>query len=406
MPSSSQLCDCLGANPSSEEAKKQSSTLPLTDISLRAHVVKHAALEQEIKNRTYDVRERLGPLIERLKNSVTNIQTLESSMRLSGYGDDNSRGNCEMTKEGQDTRIRNAWSSGQSRSLTKKTMEMVKKKMFQLKIMEEELAASEKRRVNLHHYFQQRVASQDIEAPRVARTNNLQYENRIAELKEKIFQLKEKSIFYNDLRVQNDRLLEKTKHVDSLESELERERSLRISFESKLQEDQYKTIQQALKYDSLDCKFEVLTKSKDNSNLNLKQDIIDTITLHRRYLANNKGLPQRIMHLGTNESDTLTEPISLSWTESSISNDTNAVEDDDSSGAGESYIPKEESASHSTVQLLRSKVESLNRENAELRESKSHTLNKYKSLREEMTVQSSMIKYLLVEGAVLRGKQS
>lgn len=380
------LSDGIGVNSSSEESRKLSSSLqPINDISLQENDADHTAIEQERIYRINGVRERLSPLIERLKDSVTNIQTLEKSMRPladGSGGDGRDGGDCE------------------SRKLMNESMEMVKKKMFRLKIMEEELAVSEDRRVNLHHYFRQQAKSVQTtatEAPSVTPTGNCEYQNRIMKTEEEICLLKQKSLLVDDLQVQNARLLEKTNDVKRLENDLEAEKSLRSSLESNLHEHQYNMNRQAVKYDSLEYKFEVLTstsanlkkglQAEENSNMNLEQNIMDTMSLHRRYLSNSRITPRKIEDLGTNESFTLTEPMtSLSWTESSISNDTSTVdENDDSDTAEQSPILDEETTSpQCTVEILRAKIESLNRENAELRESKSRILNKYKSLHEEM----------------------
>jgi hypothetical protein len=136
-------------------------------------------------------------------------------------------------------------------------------------------------------------------------------------------------------------------------------------------------------------------QAQENPNLNLEQNIMDTMALHRRYLSNSRSPPRKIEDLETNESLTLTEPMtSLSWTESSISNDTSTVENDNSNTAEQSPILNEETTSQYTVEILRAKIESLNRENAELRESKSRVLKKYKSLHEEMIRKSSIIEDL------------
>ena len=122
---------------------------------------------------------------------------------------------------------------------------------------------------------------------------------------------------------------------------------------------------------------------------------MDTMALHRRYLSNSRSPPGKIEDLETNESLTLTEPMtSLSWTDSSISNYSSTVENDNSNTAEQSPILNEETTSQYTVEILRAKIESLNRENAELRESKSRVLNKYKSLHEETMLKSSIIEDL------------
>lgn len=378
--SSSESIDGIGVNFPSEEAMKRSTSSPST----------HDALEQARIDRTNDVRERLGPLINRLKCSMTNIQILENSMRLSVDEDGDSRGDSEMNEK--DKGVRKVWSQENSRKLMNMNMEMVKRKMFRLKIMEEELVASEDRRVNLHHHFQQQVVPQAKKSPTAKQMCNSEYQNRITDLEEDIVAL----------RVQNVRLLEKTKIIERLENELEDEKSLRGILEANLREHQYKMNHQTVKYDKLESQFEILTstianltkvlQAQEHYNLNLGQEIMETMALHRQYLSNSGSPPKTIEHLRANESVTLTEPMTLSWTGSSISNHTSIVANDDISADGGSPGSKKDTSSQSTIQILRAKIESLDNKNAELRESNSHTLGRYKSLCEEMTRQSSMIK--------------
>ena len=328
----------IGAcNSSPEESRKLSSSLqPTNEFSLQENGADHATIEQERIYRTNGVRERLSPLIERLKDSVTSIQTLEKSMRRSADGSwSESGGDCE------------------SRTLMNKSMEMVKKKMFRLKIMEEELAVSEDRRVDLHHCVRQQakaVQATITEELSITPTDNCEYQNRIIKMEEEICLLKEKSLLVDDLQVQNARLLQKVNDIERLENDLD-----------------------------------------------LEQSTMDTITLRRRYISNSRSPPGKIEDLETNESLTLTEPMtSLSWTDSSISNYSSTVdENDDSNTAEQSPVLEEETTDlQCTVQILSAKIESLNRENAELRESKSRVLNKYKSLHEETILKSSIIEDL------------
>ena len=393
MPSFSQPSgDEIGPNFSFEEERKGSCLTPTNNIYLPANAIDHVALEQERLVRTNDVRERLGPLIERLKDSVKNIQVLENSIQISSDGDRD----CKMNRK--------SLSPGSSRKLMNQSMEMVKKKMFRLKIMEEELATSEDRHLSLHNYFQQQSSQlQTTEARNDLPKENLElpYQNHITNLEEEVRLLKEKSVVVDDLRMQNQSLSGRAKYVKQLEHELEVEKSLRRKLELNLVEHQFKMNEQAVKYDCLHCKFETLTSIiaalKENFRAQ-ENEIIDTVALHEMYPINTTS-PQKTMidHSETNGSTTLTEPLSLSWTESSISNhdDASTLDNDDSNPAEESRICMEDTTTcFSTAQILRAKIDDLNRENAELRESTSHALNKYKSLHEEMRRQSSMIEDL------------
>ena len=153
MPTSLQRSDGISASSSEEEACARVSSLPSTKVAVGANTVYHAALEQERMDRTNDVRQRLGPLIERLKHSVTKIRDVQNSMRISADGHGDSGDDFDVEEKDKNTRLQSVLTPERSQKLMNESMEMVKEKMFRLKIMEEELATSEDRRVNLHHYF-------------------------------------------------------------------------------------------------------------------------------------------------------------------------------------------------------------------------------------------------------------
>ncbi len=389
MPSESQpTTDDIGPSSSFEEASQRSTCS--ASVRSQTSVVDHVTLEQERMDRTNDVRERLGPLIQRLRESVKNMQSLESSMRTSTGGD------C-------DRETYHGLRPGQSRQLVHENMEMVKKKMFRLKTMEEELNNSEDRRITLHHYFQQQVSLQATRAKTEKQNGVSDYQHRIAELEEEICILKEKSVLVDDLRVENARLTERTKDVERLAHELELEKSLRRKLELNLFEHQHKMNEQAVNYDSLSCKFEHLSSTIANLTGIMyaqENEIMDTMTLHKRYISNTSSPPEMIEHLENHDNSTLTEPMtSFSWTESSISNDDGSIVDiidpnNDSKTVDELFVRLDDIESRSTVELMQARIDALNRENAGLRESTSRTLKNYKTCHEEMNKQASMIESL------------
>jgi len=395
MPSAFQpATDHIGTSSSFEEGGQRSTRT--ASVRSRGSAVDHVSLEQERMDRTNDVRERLGPLIQRLRDSVKNMQNLESSIRAS-------------TGENCDRETYHGLSPGQSRKLVNQNMEMVKKKMFRLKTMEEELNNSEDRRITLHHYFQQQMSLRATRANTETKKGVSDYQHRIAELEEETRILKEKSVLVDDLRVQNARLTEKTKDVERLEHELELEKSLRRKLELNLFEHQHKMNEQAVNYNSLNSKFEYLSSSIANLTGIVhaqENEIMDTVTLHKRYISNTSSPPKVIgdsetnEHLETNDNSILTEPMtSFSWTESSISNDDVSVVDtidpnNDSKIVDESFVRLDDIESRSTVELLQAQIDALSRENAGLRESTSKTLKKYKSCNEEMKKQASTIESL------------
>ena len=314
--------------------------------------IDHGALEQERIERTNDVRQRLGPLIEKLKDSVKNIQTIENSMRVSKDGGSD----CSADDNGKSKVFR----SERSQKLIDQSMEMVKKKMFRLKSMEEQLMTFEDRNLYLNKYCQQHLSRQSQEEKTELPTDGSEYQHRIEELEEEVRILKEKAALVDDLRMEKERLLERTKHVEQLEQELMAEKSLRRMLESKL--------------NSFNSKSETSTRICEKS--------MQTLKVQESEVMSSSGT---VESSETHESTALTDPmLSFSWTESSLSTDDASSQDNyDSNAIGDSSSP-------STVEILMAKMESLIRENAELRDSKNRTLNKYKSLRKEMKRESTV----------------
>lgn len=333
-------------------------------------------------DRSNNVRERLGPLIEKLKSSVRDIQTLENSIQESSH-----RQSCGATEEGRERGPSTISNDGHSRKLMQESIEMVKRKMFRLKLMEEDLAALDERRVRLNHHLQQNLAAQQAPPP----TNVPEYQVRIAELEEENRILREKSVLVDSLRTENARLAEQAKDVELLERTLDAEKSLRQKLELDVELHHHKMNQQVDKYDGLARKFEVLTRtianltralqSDENSNLTLEQSIMEAM----RNLSKG-NLPETIGRMGGSDS-VATELTTLTWTESSILNEICTVENDDSNVVDESPFHKKDTMSQSTVETLETTIESLNDANAKLCESKSDAIDENKSRIEVMKQQ-------------------
>ena len=355
MANLSQLSDTIGSSSSSKEVSERPTPQSEKIASCCAAVVDHAVLERERIARTSDVKERIGPLIEKLKKSVTKIQALEKPIRSSA---DDDTSDVEMNKKDEGTKLRNTSIQGQSRRFMDQSMAMVKKKMLRLKVMEEELARSEDRRVNLHHHLQQ-IALQASEVKSVTSIRDTECQKRNRELEKDISFMSEKSSTAEDLREESASLLEKTKYYQELENELERERSLRQMSELRLQEYEHKIKQQAIEYDNLQCRFDVLTSTLTNltsvlqshgkSNLNLEQDIMENMSLQKQCFPNHENLLQTIGDVVSNDSGALTVPSNVSWSESSISNETSFDGND-----------------HSNATIFVSRYENLTHENTEL----------------------------------------
>ena len=257
--------------------------------------------------------------------------------------------------------------------------------------MEEELVALEDRRENLHRHCRQQVAltaavvgSQSCLEQQP--TGSLEHRNAIAEFEKEIHVLKEKSFLVDDLRTQNARLVEEAKDGERSEMELANARKLCHKLETNLQKQQHKC-------ESLECRvnslkstcdgLEKVLRAREKRNLGLELELMDTRGLLSEYLVNNENPPKTIEHPGSNNhSVALTEPSTLSWTESSITDETVAVDNDDSTTSEELLLVnpitntkrKGTACDSSLLQNLMAKIEALTRENAELRNINNHTI--------------------------------
>ncbi len=366
MPSYSRPSVSTDRSSSFQENNMQSpSSASGNGICLQRDAIDPVALNQERIERTNDVRQRLGPLIEKLKDSVKNIQTIENSIRASADGGSE----CRADGDGKSKAFR----SERSQKLIDQSMEMVKKKMFRLKSMEEQLMTFEDRNLHLNQYCQQQMSRRSVEKTEVLEDGS-EYQHRIKELEEEVLQLKEKAALVDDLRMEKERLLERTRHVELLERELMVEKSLRQMLESKLNRSICCMNEKVVNYDSFNGKFETSTRIFENS--------MQTLEAKESEVMSSSGT---VESSGTNDSTVLTEPmLSISWTESSVSTDDASTHDNNDSNANE------DSSSPSTVEILMAKIETLIRENVELRDSKNRTLNKYKSLCKEMKSQPTV----------------
>jgi hypothetical protein len=376
-------------------------------------VVDHnATIEQERIHRTNDIRERLGPIMERLMSSVTKIQTLEDSLRLGvgSDGDDDDHNHNHDDTSSTSSKSTNYEHTiirpGETRRIVNKSMELVKKKMLRLKNMEDKLEALEDRRIILRRHCQLQdkapIRSQAKSTTDEKSDNLLYQDNRIIELEEEVSLMKKKCRLVDDLQARNVQLENDLMYVGE---------ALQEKSQTDLQQqknDEYMHV----KGDSLEHKVECLTASTCDD---LKKE--------------NKNLPQTIKNQKSQESTVVvTTPISL--TETSIidklcivDNDTcntSSMTDDSFSlfptpngmdGTVElqqqhnprDFSEREDDASSRSssnsgeslmIENLTSKIKNLDRENALLRESNDHAIHKFKTFQQEIMRQSSVIKGL------------
>ncbi|OEU16430.1 hypothetical protein FRACYDRAFT_239023 [Fragilariopsis cylindrus CCMP1102] len=385
-------------------------------------VVDHdAMIDQERKHRTNDIRERLGPIMERFMSSVTKIQTLEDSLRLGvgSDGDDDDHNHNHDDTSSTSSKSTNYEHTiirpGGTRSIVNKSMELVKKKMLRLKNMEDTLEALEDRRIILRRHCQAKFTTTEKS------DNLLCQNNRIVELEEEVSVTKKKCRLVDDLQARN--VLLENDLMDVREALQEKSRT-DLQQQQCRKNDEYMHI----KSDSLENKVEYLTASTCDD---LKKE--------------NKNLPQTIKNQGSQESTVVvTAPLSL--TESSIidklcivDNNTcstssmtdesfslfptpnemdgtaeqqqqqkhNFSEREDDASSSSSSSSSSNSGGSSMIENLTSKIKILDRENAELRESNDNAMHKFKTFQQEITRQSSVIKglQLKLDSNVLGGTE-
>ncbi|VEU38489.1 unnamed protein product [Pseudo-nitzschia multistriata] len=363
--------------------------LPLQSRSNSLQPTIHTDFERERKSRTNDVRERFGPMFCRYKASVTKMQKIENSITIhSTVGgdddDDDDINNIETALGGQQSRRRKV----------NESIEIIKEKMMRLRNMEEELAASEDRRENLHWLCLKQTSLQALgKIQRYSdqiQTSDLDHRHRIAEVGKEKNALNGKSSMVDELLAQNVRLLEKANDAERLEKELANASKLHHRKEMNFQQQQHKLDEKVAECNKLELQMKDLQDSCDrlkkalhtqeerDLNFELELELVDLKGFQNGHLYSGKNSLKPTHDPGTSPSIAATEPLTLSWTESSITSDRIIVDNDDNSTIIEPSLSvpirvmnRESIDSDPFVQNLMAKIEALTRENAELRHAKS-----------------------------------
>lgn len=410
-------------------------------------------VEERISS-THEIKDRLGPMVERLKASMVKIQSLEDSLQL---GKDNSTsdhdGNSKST----------SWStslipSEHSRRLMHQGMEMVKNKLLMLQNLEDRLTFSEDRRHNLQHHFLQASLSQPLLELSATRLRNSELHDRIEELEHEAKRWKKKASLVDDLHLRSMTLRGQLHEVNMGKGKVEDD----------LGDQQTVIQQQAIRCDDLECLVEHLTmkcdelrgslRQQEDRNASLEEELLDTRKHMRdRQRSRSAGPPRTIQAQGSRGSSTTasTCPTAASDSLNDVSGDnmssgcSSTGSDDNASstsmgegssstqhgmainveGGGEGVanvdnhrkfcdscndsddmtagdddtaslhqdevlVGRSDDPDAIMIQTLVAKIEALDRENAELRDSKDHAFGKFKALSFEMKTQASTIREL------------
>mmetsp|Transcript_15629 Transcript_15629/g.27145 ORF Transcript_15629/g.27145 Transcript_15629/m.27145 type:complete len:368 (-) Transcript_15629:129-1232(-) len=353
----------------------------MTPVVEKATTTKDIQRDQEKQLRTKDVKERLGPLVDRLKDSISKIDMIEAS--LDGAEDSSSI---------LSNKIHSVDSNRQRQSrreLMHQSMEMVKIKMLRLKRMEETLTASEDRRHVLQHQVLQVSLSEHQQIGGFERDASLREEKRRLE---------------DDLDARNSMLLRKTRECQQLQEELKQTKEEKEKLKEALVQRQAKMNEHALKCGGLECQVENLNnlckelmanlKVQEDRNVCLEQELLEVRKFARRDAGSPRGAQPRTIQFQESK-----ESISTSClTESTTEEEDHMFDNDSNSSMDSSYttmqagfqnhlnsdgsscvrlqlghpeiIHEDHQESAPLLQTLMAKFEALNRENAELRGSR------------------------------------
>ncbi|KAL3922154.1 MAG: hypothetical protein SGILL_002356 [Bacillariaceae sp.] len=379
--------------------------------------------EQEKLSRSKDVKERIGPIVDRLKMSLSKIEALEASMeRIQGQAEpQQTKGVESVANERQPSAL---ITPGKSKELMHSSMELVKRKLLRLRRMEETLAVSEDRRHNLQHLMLQVSLSKPSLELVAAKRQNCQISNQASEFEQQNQILKEKSLLVDDLQIQNDSLLVKIDELVLLEEQLKQTRRERDDLKGDLIERQAQISQQADRCDELECQVEHMKVLCDEMMSNLEQQedrnaVLEQELIETRKTARRERLQPPVIQLLERKGSVATE-LTSSFSEAMHREDDNSFDSSFSFCSASARIlnssmlddehSREQLASpmvcraksrgmgddaqSSMLETLMATIEALDRENAQLREEKHNAIGKYNAQNHEMKHQADALRDL------------
>ena len=390
-----------------------------------------------VEARSKDVKERIGPIVQRLKISLETIQKLEDSLndkRLCTIQEEEEEEEQGPTNTGSakfpgpshtngthasSRKTSQHFMPGQSRKLMQSSMEMVKRKLLKLSSMEEMLVESEDRRSLLEHQMIQITTTPNTAGAAVEKavddTKEASLRRLIASLQEDIRVLETKCGTVDEVTQQRDCLLEDL---------ADRQRKIQAL---------------SIHCDDLHCQVERLTvtstelvdalKRQEDRTVFLEEELLEcrkygTIPFIRSSTAGSSysGGPPRTIHSDISQESPVSPYLQSEGESESNGNGVSghdmdcaslpSISDSDNGTTNDvmdSQLPVSYKQANrlpvairdemndpqaDMIQRLMKKVESLDRENTELRESKERIAGKYQASLNELKRQASLIREL------------
>jgi hypothetical protein len=366
--------------------------------------------EHEKLSRTHQVRERLGPIVSRLKASLAKMESLDESMNRAGLFDPQQDSLPLPVSTNSEQLLRSTLlRSGKSREVMHGSMELVKRKLLRLQHMEELLAASEERRHNLQHQVLQVALSKpQLELAATKRQN--------AQLQRQVEKATTRDQEEEESKTQQEEELAR------LQVSLHQTSGERDRLKEDLLDRQAKINEQAIRCDDLECQVEHMKIVCDEMLASLKQledrnAILEQELLETQKMAHHERFHPRTIHCENGKQASVAElTVSTSSAESTCRGDDNSFDSSYTmSSASITAYSTSDHASHShdtssrpkaspvglgnddhksMIETLMATIEVMDRENAVLREEKHHFIGKCKAQQHEMTRQAKIIRDL------------
>ena len=378
--------------------------------------------------RPQEVKERLRPMMDRMTASLAKIQALEDSILK--RGDELLAVKKQELEESFDIKTKTGkevaeLTTRQSRRVLKKSMEMMKRKLHRLQIMEHTINISEKQNQRLRRHISEasRTDTSLLEATAVEQP----YKDRIAGLENECAMMEEKCTKVDELQrqvsdmaettenfyQQREELFEVRKQNEALVAELEQRQTDLVKLATKCKESEFQVEQLKALCNELSDALAVQGKRGDN----LEQELMEHRKSQQRAGQAQSRPPSTIQSKDFSDGDSAeqsdghnelsglnsTYPMNSSF-EVDISDrkespaKTAATNDLSSSFLSSTSSLGNAEASNaseiSTIRRLMSKVENLDSENGELLESRRKAYDKIGSLVLENSRQASRIREL------------
>ena len=340
---------------------------------------KGSVAREEMKlSRTKEVKKRLDPIMARMMTSLAKIRELEESMGLDVSA---------QQMNGKDDGSTDKKVPGQSRALLRQSMGMIKKKLMRLQQLEDILDDSESRHLDLQHHYLKASQSDPVVESANARQREKELLNRIDSLEKELAMLNEK--LRGGIHKQGGG------SNDSSQNEIDAIKKEKDALVNDLVERQSKINQLAITCDDLQCQVEQLTDScykltkdlatQEERGNKLEHDLTEAKSAKAHYDLGRSSPPRTIKPMDSMDGG------STQRTESDSDSSTLEI----TCTADDSFDQEHtDSPEASMVERLMNKIQTLDRENAELVQSKQSDQDRIQSMLEENALQAARIREL------------